>query len=205
MKIVGVASYSTSTPLRLAVLDLDAEERRHVRDSRCLLHVVRHDHDGVLTLEIVHQVLDARRRDGVEGGCRLVHEQDVGLDGEAARDAEPLLLAAREAESTVLETVLDLVPESGLMEGPLDAAVKVVGHAEDARAEGDVVVDRLRERVRLLEDHPDPPPHLHRVHIGPVEVFTAVKDRPLHDSTGDQVVHAVEAANECALAAAGGT
>ena len=31
--------------------------------------------------------------------------------------------------------------------------------------EGDVVVDRLRERVRLLEDHPDPAAHLDRIDV----------------------------------------
>ena len=35
--------------------------------------------------------------------------------------------------------------------------------AVDARAIGDVVVDRLRERVRLLEHHADPRAQLHHV------------------------------------------
>ena len=40
------------------------EERGVVRDARGLLHVVRHDHDGVGLLELVDQLLDALRRDG---------------------------------------------------------------------------------------------------------------------------------------------
>jgi hypothetical protein len=75
---------------------LDAEERRHVGDARCLLHVVRDDHDRVVALQGVHEVLDARRGDRIERRSRLVHEQHVRLDGEAARDAEPLLLPAGE-------------------------------------------------------------------------------------------------------------
>src|SRR5918999_1377730 len=43
---------------RSLVRDPDAEEGGHVRDARGLLHVVRHDHDRVLALQVVHQVLD---------------------------------------------------------------------------------------------------------------------------------------------------
>ena len=46
---------------------------------------------------------------------------------------------------------------------------------EHARAEGDVVVDRLRERVRLLEDHADPAAHLDRVDVGRVQVLAVVE------------------------------
>ena len=38
---------------------LDAEEGRHVGDTRRLLHVVRDDHDRVLVLQLVDEVLDA--------------------------------------------------------------------------------------------------------------------------------------------------
>ena len=37
-------------------------------------------------------------RDRVERGARLVHEDHVGLDREAARDAQALLLTTRERE-----------------------------------------------------------------------------------------------------------
>ena len=121
-------------------------------------------------LQLVHQVLDRRRRDRVEGRGRLVHQEHLGLDGEAARDAEPLLLPAGEAVGARLQPVLHLVPERRLPERPLDALVQVALHAEHARAEGDVVVDRLRERVRLLEHHADALAHLDRVDVGAVEV-----------------------------------
>ena len=47
----------------------------------------------------------------------------------------------------------------------LDAVVEVVLHPEDAQAVGDVVVDRLRERVRPLEDHADAAANLDRVDV----------------------------------------
>ena len=73
--------------------------------------------------------------------------------------------------------------------------------AEHARPEGDVVVDRLRKRVRLLEDHPDPAPHLDRVDVARVEVLAVVEDLAVDLRAGHEVVHPVEAADQRALAA----
>ncbi len=80
------------------VVDVGGHERGHVGDAGRLLHVVRHDHDRVVALQVAHEVFDARRRDRVERRARLVHQDHVGLDREAARDAQPLLLAAGERE-----------------------------------------------------------------------------------------------------------
>ena len=165
---------------------------------------MRDDDDRVGLLELVHEVLDPRRRDRVERGRGLVHEDDVGLDREAAGDAEALLLSSREAQRAGLEPVLDLVPERRLLKRAFDAPVEIVLPAEDARAEGDVVVDRLRKRVRLLEDHADALADFDRVDLRPVEVEAVVEELAVHLRSGDEVVHAVEAADERALAAARG-
>ena len=62
----------------------------------------------------------------------LVHQDHVGLDGDRAGDAEPLLLAAGEAERVVLESVLDLVPERRAAQRALDALVEALLHPEHA-------------------------------------------------------------------------
>src|SRR3954451_25140814 len=49
-------------------------ERRLVGHARGLLHVVRHDHDRELALELVDELLDLQRRHRIERGARLVHE-----------------------------------------------------------------------------------------------------------------------------------
>ena len=59
-------------------------------------------------------------------------------------------------------------------ERPLDEFVHVALVPGDARAEGDVLVDRLGERVRLLEDHADATAHLDRVDLPVVEVDAVV-------------------------------
>ena len=53
-------------------------------------------------LEVLHQVLDAGRRDRVEGRARLVHQDDLRLDGDRAGDAQPLLLAAGQRVGVLL-------------------------------------------------------------------------------------------------------
>src|SRR5213078_4242522 len=66
-----------------------------------LLHVVRDNHDRVILLELVDQ-------------------NHLGLDRNSAGDAEPLLLAAGEAQSIGPELVLDLVPERSTPQRGLD-------------------------------------------------------------------------------------
>ena len=70
---------------------------------------------------------------------------------------------------------------------------------------GDVVVDRLRERVRLLEDHADAAAYLDAVGARAVQVVAVVEQLAVELEARDRVVHAVEAAQEGALAAAGRT
>src|SRR3954451_20901938 len=98
-------------------------ERRRVGHARGLLYVVGDDDDGVALLELLDELLDPQRRQRVEGGARLVHEDHVGLDGDRPCDAEPLLLAAREADPRVAEAVLDLIPEAGAAQRALDAVL----------------------------------------------------------------------------------
>src|SRR6185312_10159141 len=115
------------------------EERRVIGHPRRLLHVVGDDDDRVVLGELVDQLLDVGGGDRIEGRGRLVHQQHLRLDGQRARDAEPLLLSAREAERAVVEAVLDLLPQRGLRERSLDAGRDVarVAEAADAQAVGD--------------------------------------------------------------------
>src|SRR3954463_14357125 len=91
--------------------ELAAEhERGLVGHARRLLHVVGDDHDRVVALELGDQLLDLERRHRIERRARLVHQDHLGLDGDRARDAQPLLLAAGEADAGRVEAVLDLLP-----------------------------------------------------------------------------------------------
>jgi hypothetical protein len=72
----------------------------------------------------------------------------------------------------------------------------------DARAIGDVVVDRLRKRIGLLEHHPDPRAQLHDILALVLDIAAVEPDGSRHARTRDRIVHAVEAAQEGRLAAA---
>ena len=72
----------------------------------------------------------------------------------------------------------------------------------DARAVGDVLVDRLGERIRLLEHHADAGAQLHHVQRGVVDVLPVDDDLAGDAAALDRVVHAVDAAQEGRLAAA---
>ena len=69
---------------QVAVVVLDdlseVEERRVVGDTSRLLHIVRHRDDGVLLLELVHQVFDGGGGDRVQRRGRLIHQDHVRLD-----------------------------------------------------------------------------------------------------------------------------
>ena len=54
-------------------------------------------HNGDLFGQLFHRFLDNSRRRGIEGGARLVHEQDSRLDRQRAGDAESLLLSTRQS------------------------------------------------------------------------------------------------------------
>ena len=55
------------------------EEGRLIRHAGRLLHVVRHDDNRVVVLELEDQVFDPRRARRVEGRGWLVHQQHVGV------------------------------------------------------------------------------------------------------------------------------
>src|SRR3569623_647486 len=188
------------------VVELRGEERGAVARACRLLHVVRHDHDRVLLLELAHQLLDPRGRDRIERAARLVHQHDLGLDRDRAGDAQALLLAARHAERRAREAILDLVPQRRAAQRPLDDLVELlaIANAVDPRAVRDVVVDALRERVRLLEHHADPAADLGRRDLAVVEVDTLIEDLALDPRARDQVVHPIQAAQHGGLAAARG-
>ena len=104
------------------------------------------------------------------------------------------------------EPVLDLVPQAGAAQRPLDPVLEVdaAGPAQP-QAGGDVVEDRhRRERVGLLEDHADDAAHRRRVDRRAVDVGVVERHRALGARARDLLVHAVDAAHERRLPAARG-
>src|SRR5215469_8800773 len=141
--------------IRIADLDelTEMEVRGALRDARRLLHGVGHDHDGVGLAQLIDQILDARGRDRIERRARLVHEYHLGLYGNGSRDAQPLLLPARESGAGAAEPVLHLLPQPCAGEARADDLIEVCAAACQAVNAGpvsDVVIYRLGEGVGVL-------------------------------------------------------
>ena len=108
-------------------------------------------------------------------------------------------------ERALLELVLDLVPQRRVAQALLDQVVHLGDlHPVDTRTERDVVVDRLRERVRLLEHHADTAAQLDRVDGSVVQARAPVPNLAGDSRTGNEVGHPIQAPQERRLPAARG-
>ena len=121
-----------------------------------------------------------------------------------ARAAKALLLASGEAQTALVELVLDLVPESSLAERALEDLVRLgaseAHHAVEAVE--DVVADAHRERVGVLEDHAHVDAQCVGVHRK--DILAGELNRALVVHGLNEVAHAVERAEQRRLSAARG-
>jgi hypothetical protein len=151
------------------------------------------------------QLFDLRRRDGIQRRGRLVEQQDLRRRRQRARDAQALHLAAGERQCRVRQAILDLVPQRGAAQRLLHFLGKsgAVAYATQAQAVGDVLENRFGKRVRLLEHHADAHAHFDRIHArtDQVQIVRMQRDAAFIARIRLQIVHAVEAAQERALAA----
>ncbi len=124
----------------------DPPDHRHlVRDHQ--------DREAQLALDAGEQVEDRRGGLRVERRGRLVGQQHLGFGRQRARDADALLLAARQLGRIAVA----LVGQADHVEQRLDAApdAGTVG-AEDLEGQRHVVEDGARgQQVEVLEDHAD--------------------------------------------------
>ena len=75
--------------------------------------------------ELPNRLFDDAASSRVERRARLVHEQNFGAHRERTRDAETLLLTARQPGTGLVETVARLLPQTGTREALLDELVLV--------------------------------------------------------------------------------
>src|SRR5208337_5624853 len=99
-------------------------------------------------------------------------------DCKRTRNTEPLLLATGETQGGIVQPVFHLVPDGSMAEALLDNPVEFASvlHAMDLRTVRDVLVDRFRERVGFLEDHPDPLPERHDISIRRMDILIIKRD-----------------------------
>ncbi|MCY1432221.1 hypothetical protein D9M71_482120 [compost metagenome] len=163
------------------------------------------DDDGVLALQLVDQLLDLEGGDRIERRAGFVEQQHFRLHRHGTGDHQTLLLAAGETQRRVVQAVLDLVPQRGALQRPLHGLVEhaFLVDALQAQAVDHVLVDALGERVGLLEHHADAAAQLGDVDALGVDVVTVEADLAVDAAAVDQIVHAVEGAQQGRLAATG--
>ena len=141
-----------------------------------LLHVVRDDDDGVGAFQIVDQFFNPGSGDGIDGRGRLIHQQDLGFDGQGPGDTEALLPPPGEGRARLLQDVFHFVPEGR----PAHGLLHPIGQLSPSQAEvhlqavGHVIEDAHGKGRGLLEDHPHPPAQFHDV-ISRVQDILAVQ------------------------------
>ena len=94
-------------------------------NASSLLHAVTDDNDRVVFLEFVNQLFNAGGGNRVKRRARFVKQQYLRLHGDAASNAQTLLLAAGERGAGLSELILHIVPERRLAQRPFNALIQI--------------------------------------------------------------------------------
>ena len=156
--------------------------------------------------QVEQQVEDLRLDRDVEGGHRLVGEDELGVEGERPRDPDPLALAAGELVRVAAGV---LAPQADLLEVVADALVAdlavapvVLGGRLGQQPLADEVADghaRVQRADRILEDDLHPAAHVFLSTPCELRIVLAVELR----AAGGRLLEAEQRAAERRLAAAG--
>lgn len=152
---------SSSVIPSIGSLEIRAPSRRVVtrrRDLEDLLQAVRDEQDGgALFAQGAHDAEEASHLAAGEGGRRLVHDEDAGVEGERLGDLHDLLIGDGQSARRAVGVELDAEPLHQF--GGRRVRGLVVDTAESAAglaAHEDVLGDRqVGEEGRFLVDHGD--------------------------------------------------
>ena len=118
-------------------------------------------------------------------------------------------MTAGEAGSRLLlQIVLHFVPKRGAAQRFFDDHIQLLAVAKSIQPEpgGNIVVNRhTRKWVGLLKHHANTTPYIHRRNSVAINVHVAHAHSTLSTGVRMRFVHAIQAADECGLAAAGRT
>ena len=178
--------------------DLDDAAEIHHRDTAADMfddaQIVRNEEIGQLEflLQILHQVQDLRLDRHVERGNRFVGDDELGIDGKRARDADALALTAREF---VRITAVIILAQADLFQQFDNALLAIIalGDVMDLHAFADDLADahaRVERGVGVLEDDLHLAPQIaHRVgiergYVGAFEIDAARSgfEQPDHEA-----------------------
>src|ERR671922_919146 len=146
--------------------DFAVEHEDHtIGDAPGLSQVVSHNDDRIAWLEPEDQFFDLLSCCRIERRAGLIHENDLRLVGESARETEPLLLPAGKSFGAIAQPIFDFVPQADLFQIALRILRRrgTLEQAMIARAEQGVPEDAHRKRHRLLMNQTDSLPNRRRI------------------------------------------
>ena len=155
-----------------------------------------------MLFQFFNQVFDFQCGNRIERGRRFIHENDFGIDRNRAGDANTLLLPAGKSERAFMQTVTDFVPNRRLFQASFHRFIqnRFLFDPHRFQRKRDVIINAHRERVRLLEYHPDLPAQL--IDIMYIKYILSAIQYFAGDPTAfNQIIHPVKHAQECRLAA----
>ena len=157
----------------------------------------------VVGLQLVDQLLDLAGGDRVQRRAGLVEQQHLGLDGDAARDAQALLLAAGEA-GAALSACPSPRPQRRLLQRPFDALVHLAARqVPRTGARRRRCCRRSTSGTASASGTPCPLARISVTSSRVVRMFSpSSRISPVGALLGVELEHAVEGAQQRALAAA---
>src|SRR5262245_26753049 len=90
-----------------ALARVDVEKTGVVGHPLRLLQIVGDDGNREALAKVAHELLDLARRDRIERRAGFVHQEHFGFGRNRPRDAQPLLLAARQRQAALLDLSCD--------------------------------------------------------------------------------------------------
>jgi len=177
-----------------------------VGDTAGLPEIVCDKHDGAVGFKAQNERFDGFGGTGIKGTGGLVHEDDFGIGGKRAGQAEALLLANRKHLGGRMQPVFDLVPQRCLAQGFFNKiGVFAAGEAAQAAdAEENVAFDACGEDDRLLKNHADTGAQDVGIDGGGENVVSVEVDVAGDTCPGGHFDHTIETAQERALARSAG-
>ncbi len=173
--------------------------------ARGLLHVVRHQHQREMLLQRGHQLFNHQRRDRIQRRGGFIQQQHFRLDGDGARNHQTLLLTARQRQRILPQLIFHFAPQRRRPQRALAGLIQhaTIAHALQTQTVNHILIDRLGERIRALEHHADAPPQRRQILVR-LHHRVAIEQNLTFDAAAiNDVVHAIEAAQQRRFTAAG--
>ena len=140
---------------------------------------------------------------GSRADAGFIHEDHLRLDGQCPSDAEALLLPAGKSQRRVMDPVLNFIPKGRLSQTLFHALCNdhFILDAVNMQTIRHIIKDGLRKGIRFLKHHADTPTDLNDIYRWCIDVPSIEEHFSLYPSDGDKVIHPIETAQQCALAA----